>query len=63
MAFPLGGVEGREGKGEALRLLAGELCTDQGRPASGKGKSSSGICSNEDGLVEDLDATDRDTDT
>ena len=54
-----GGVEGREGKGEGLWLLGGELCTDRGRPASGNGSSSSGIrmCTRdeeEEGLTEDL---------
>lgn len=47
-------MEGREGKGVEVSeetLLEGELW---GSPASGKGNSSSGMCSREDGLAEDL---------
>lgn len=36
-----GGVEGREGKGEGLWLVEGLLCSEEGSPASGKGRSSS----------------------
>lgn len=51
-------MEGREGKGELPRLVEGELCSDEGRPASGNGRSSSWMCSSEAGLEEDFDSGD-----
>lgn len=46
-------MDGREGKGEVLRLVGGVLCREEGRPASGKGRSSSsGMWSKEEGLVD-----------
>lgn len=56
-------MEGREGNGELLRLVAGELCIEEGSPASGKGRSSSGMCNREEGLAEDLAGTDESINT